>query len=78
MDNNKALVIEGVSEWQIGYFVATFDSKFKNVKYDIIDIDESNTKIAMKFKNLSTWKEFRLIRLLQKNNMSFYLGTLKA
>ena len=74
----KCFVIKGTSAWQIGYFMAEFERKFKGVKYDIIDTNETRTEVALSISRLSTMKELKLLRLIHGNDMDYYVGTIKA
>ena len=76
---NRCLVLKGLSQWQLGYFAATFEKKFGKGNFRFYEFDkETNQMIVEINKELSVIDEFKLIRACRKLNADYYFGTIKA
>jgi len=75
---NKCLVLKGLSQWQLGYFAATFEKKFSKGNFRFYEFDEQENQMIVEINKLSVIGELRLIRMCQKMNADHYFGTIKA
>lgn len=67
---NRKLVINGVSGWQLGYFVSELNKMMSTRNYVIDNVDESNN-MTIEFKKLSTIGEFRLLGLVRRMAVNY-------
>lgn len=67
---NRKLVVNGVSGWQLGYFVSELNKMMSTRNYVIDNVDESNN-MTIEFKKLSTIGELRLLGLVRRMAVNY-------